>query len=546
MILSTQNYMETLSMKHLSLLLSAFALLVLASCSGSKSNKSTFVYCSEGSPTAFNPQVTTDGTSNNASAHTVYNRLVDFKTGTTEIYPSLAESFDVSADKLTYTFKLRKGVKFHTTKYFTPTRELNADDVLFSFNRMFDKNSEYHMISGGTYEYFSGMGMGELIESIKKINDYEVAITLKKPEAPFLANMAMSFMSVLSKEYADNLSKEGKKENLDTFPIGTGPYIFQVYQKDNVIKFTTNKEYFGEKPKVERLVFSITPDASVRFQKLKAGECHLVIEPSPSDLESIKHESSLKLMSGAGLNVGYLAMNTTKKPFDNLLVRKAVSMTLNKPSYIDAIYLGHASVAKNPLPPTIWSYNDDIKDYEYNVEAAKEMLAKAGYPNGFETTLWTLPVSRPYNPNGKKMGELMQADLAKVGIKVKLVSFDWPTYLKKSSQGEHEMLQLGWSGDNGDPDNFLHILLGCQSVEAGSNYARWCNSDFDKLVNDAKRITDVSERTKLYRQAQVIFKDQAPWVPIAHSTVFRAMAKNVKGYVIDPLGGDIFDKIELE
>lgn len=522
------------------------ALFVFTACQGQKSNKSSFVYCSEGSPTAFNPQVTTDGTSNNASAHTIYNRLVDFKTGTTEIYPSLAESYTVSADNLTYTFKLRTGVKFHTTAYFTPTREFNADDVLFSFNRMYDKDSTYNKVGGGSYEYFQGMGMGDLIKEIKKINDHEVSITLTKPEAPFLANMAMSFMSILSKEYADQLEAQNKKEEIDNMPVGTGPFVFSAYQKDNVIKYSAFKDYFGAKPKVEKLIFSITPDTSVRFQKLKAGECHLIIEPSPSDLASIKDQPNLKLISGAGLNVGYLAMNTTKKPFDNTDVRRAVSMALNKQSYIDAIYLGNATAAKNPLPPTIWSYNDEVVDYKFDVEAAKALLAKAGYPNGFETTLWTLPVSRPYNPNGKKMGELMQADLAKIGISVKLVTFDWPTYLKKSSQGEHEMLQLGWSGDNGDPDNFLHILLGCQSVEAGSNYARWCNAEFDKLINQAKVITDVKQRSEFYKKAQVIFKDQAPWVPIAHSTVFRAMAKNVKGYVIDPLGGDILDQVELE
>ena len=239
-------------------------------------------------------------------------------------------------------------------------------------------------------------------------------------------------------------------------------------------------------------------------------------------------------------------MNTEKKPFDDLRVRQAVNMALNKQSYIDAIYLGNAKTAKNPLPPTIWSYNDSISEYEYSPEKAKELLKEAGLEDGFETTLWTLPVSRPYNPSGKKMGELMQADLAKIGIKVKLVTFDWPTYLKKSSAGEHDMLQLGWTGDNGDPDNFLHVLLGCQGVGAGSNYARWCDKDFDSLINAAKRITDVSERTELYKKAQEVFKEKAPWVPVAHSTIFRAMAKNVEGYIIDPLGGDNFETIELK
>jgi dipeptide transport system substrate-binding protein len=518
----------------------------LVSCSGSKSNKKSFVYCSEGSPTAFNPQVTTDGTSNNASAHTIYNRLVDFAKGSTKITPALAESYDISEDKLTYTFKLRKGVKFHKTKYFTPARDFNADDVIFSFNRMFDKSHPYHKVSGGTYEYFNGMAMGKLIKEINKLDDYSVQIVLNHPEAPFLANMAMSFMSILSKEYADKLVTENKKDNIDNFPIGTGPFIFQSYQKDNVIKYKSNKDYYRGKPNIDRLIFAITPDASVRYQKLKAGECHLIIEPSPTDLAAMQKAENIKLEMGPGLNVGYLAMNTQKKPFNDIRVRKAINMALNRNSYIDAIYLGHAKVAKNPLPPTIWSYNNQVKDYDYNPEAAKKLLAEAGLTDGFETTLWTLPVSRPYNPNGKKMGELMQADLAKIGIKIKLVTYDWPTYLKKSSQGEHEMLQLGWTGDNGDPDNFLHVLLGCEGVSAGSNYARWCNNDFESLITEAKRNTDQTVRTALYEKAQVIFKEQAPWVTLAHSTIFRAMAKNVTGYVIDPLGGDIFDTVDIK
>ncbi len=531
-------------MKKLVTLVALCAL--FTSCVKEGSNKSTFVYCSEGSPTAFNPQITTDGTSNNASAHTIYNRLVEFEYGSTKVVPALAESWSISEDKLEYTFNLRKGVKFHTTKYFTPTRDFNADDVLFSFNRMRDESNPFFKVSGGTYEYFNGMDMGNLIKDIVKVDDHTVKIILKKQEAPFLANMAMSFMSVLSKEYGDKLIKEAKLGDMDNIPVGTGPFVFKSYQKDNIIKFEAFKDFYGEKAKVSRLAFAITPDASVRYQKLKTGECHLIIEPSPADLGSMKENKDITLLEGPGLNVGYLAMNTMKKPFGNLKVRQAVNHALNKTAYIDAIYLGHAKVAKNPLPPTIWSYDDSIVDYDYNIKKAKKLLAEAGFPNGFETEIWTLPVTRPYNPNGKKMGEMMQADLAKVGIKAKLVSYEWPTYLKKSSAGEHAMVQLGWTGDNGDPDNFLYTLLGCSAVEAGSNYARWCNKDFEDLVVKAKRVTDLAERTDLYKKAQVIFKEQAPWVPIAHSIIFRAMSNKVKGYKIDPLGGDIFKTVELK
>ena len=540
------SYITSFTRKIIILTMPFLLFCLTISCSQKKESKNTFVYCSEGSPTAFNPQITTDGTSNNAAAHTIYEKLVDFKYGSTDIVPALAESYQISEDRLSYTFRLRPNVSFHSLDDFKPTRNFNAEDVIFSLDRMRLKDHPFHKVGGGSYEYFNGMGMAEIIKDIKKKDPMTVEILLHRPEAPFLANLAMSFMSILSKEYADYLSLKGEKEKIDHFPVGTGPFIFKKYIKDSLIRFKRNDEYWGTKSKVKSLIFSITPDPSVRFQKLKAGECHLAIEPSPADLPAIKQVKELKLISGPGLNVGYLAMNTQREPFNSVLVRKAINMALNKKSYIDAIYLGQAIPATNPLPPSIWSYNNEIKDFNLNIEAAKLLLKKAGYPEGFETEIWTLPVTRPYNPNGKKMGEMMQADLAKVGIKVKLITYDWPTYLKKAREGKHQLIQLGWTGDNGDPDNFLNVLLGCSGVKAGSNVARWCHQRFEDLINKAKLTTDKKTRTSLYKKAQEIFKAEAPWVTIAHSKVFRAMAKNVSGYKIDPLGGDIFKYVQLE
>jgi dipeptide transport system substrate-binding protein len=213
---------------------------------------------------------------------------------------------------------------------------------------------------------------------------------------------------------------------------------------------------------------------------------------------------------------------------------------------IDAIYLGNAKPAINPMPPTLWSYNASIADYDYNPEKAKALLKKAGFKQSAPLELWTMPVSRPYNPNGKKMGELMQDDLKQVGITAKLITYDWPTYLKKARNGDHTMLQIGWTGDNGDPDNFLNVLLGCPSVEAGSNYSKWCNKDFDAAVQKARTLTSQAERTKLYRQAQVIFKKEAPWVTLAHGKTSRAMRKNVEDFVIHPFGGNKFDTVDLK
>jgi dipeptide transport system substrate-binding protein len=201
----------------------------------------------------------------------VYNRLIEFKYGTTELTPALAESWTISEDKKTYTFKLRKGVKFHKTSYFEPSRDFNADDVLFSFNRMFKEDHPYHNVSGGAYEYFNGMAMNELIKSIKKNDDYTVQIKLNKPEAPFLANMAMSFMSILSAEYGEQLIKKEKKDEIDRQPIGTGPFVFKSYRKDALIRYVGFESHFQGAPKLKRLIFAITPEPSVRLQKLKVS-----------------------------------------------------------------------------------------------------------------------------------------------------------------------------------------------------------------------------------------------------------------------------------
>ncbi len=504
----------------------------------------TFVYCSEGSPNTFNPEFATDSTSLNAT-NAIFNKLVEFKKGTTTIVPGLAESWQISKDGLTYTFKLRKNVKFHTTANFTPTRTFNSDDVLFSINRQRIAAHPFHNVGKATYESFDSMGLGKLIKDVVKVDDYTVKFVLSEPSAPFLADLTMEFACVLSAEYADQLTKKSTQDKIDIEPVGTGAFIFVRYDKDQMIRYKANAEYWDGKPKIDNLVFSITTDPSVRYQKLKLGECNMVAEPSPSDIDSMKKNTAVSLMELAGLNVGYLAFNVEKKPFDNVQVRQAINHALNRKSYIDAIYMGHAKIAKNPIPPGIWSYNDKVVDYDYSPEKAKALLAKAGLKDGFSMELWTLPVSRAYNPNGKKMGEMMQADLAKVGIKAKLVTYDWPTYIEKTRVGEHQTMMMGWMSDNGDPDNFLNDLLSCGAVAAGANRARWCSKPFDALIEKATRTANKKERTKLYDQAQVIFKGEAPWVTLANAVFYRAMSKNVTGYVMDPFNRDYFDKVDL-
>ena len=505
----------------------------------------TFVYCSEGSPEGFTPALYTSGTTFDASSRQLFDKLSMFERGGTKIVPGLATSWDVSKDGKTYTFHLRKGVDFHTTSFFKPTRQFNADDIIFTFMRQKDKNHPYHKISGGSYEYFEAMSMGSLISNIEKKDDYTVIFHLTRPESPFIANMAMDLGSIHSAEYADNMMKAGTPDEFDQKPIGTGPFVFVSYQKDSQIRYKAFDKYWQGRAKIDKLVFSITPDASVRYAKLKAGECHLMPYPNPADLAAMQKDSNINLMQQEGLNVGYLAFNTQKKPFGNVKVRQALSIAINKQAIIDAVFQGAGKIAKNPIPPTIWSYNDAVKDYDYNVAAAKKLLAEAGFPDGFETDIWAMPVQRPYNPNARRMAEIIQADWAKVGVKAKIVSYEWGEYLKRSKAGEHQTVLLGWTGDNGDPDNFLAVLLGCDAV-GSANRAMWCYKPFNDLLMKAKQVSDQGARTKLYEEAQLIFKEQAPWVTIAHSLVFKPMSKKVVDFKIDPFGGHIFYGVDLK
>ncbi|MEZ5773582.1 MAG: ABC transporter substrate-binding protein [Hyphomicrobiaceae bacterium] len=531
-------------MRHFSRAL--FGALLAGSMLAGAAEAKTLVYCSEGSPEGFDPAPYTAGTTFNASSRPIYNRLVEFERGTTTVIPGLAESWDVSDDGLEYTFHLRKGVKFQTTSFFTPTRDFNADDVIFSFERQWKKDHPWNQYTAGiAWEYFDGMDMPALLKDIVRVDDYTVKFVLNRPEAPMIANLAMDFASIMSKEYADQLEAAGTKEMLNQQPVGTGPFKFVDYQKDAVIRYQAHDGYWGGKQPIDDLVFAITTDASVREQKLKAGECHVAPYPNPADLADLKADPNLVVMEQEGLNVGYLAYNSMMAPFDNPKVRKALNMAINKQAILEAVFQGAGKVAVNPIPPTMWSYNTATVDDPYDPEAAKKMLEEAGV-TGLKMKIWAMPVQRPYNPNARRMAELIQADFAKVGVEVEIVSFEWAEYLKRSKEKDRDgAVLLGWTGDNGDPDNFLAVLLGCSAV-GGSNRAQWCYQPFEDLIQKAKTVSDQAERTKLYEEAQVVFKEQAPWATIAHSIVFMPMSKKVKGYKMDPLGSHRFDGVDIE
>ena len=517
----------------------------LAAVLGGSAYAKTLVYCSEASPAHFDPGPTTGGNDFDASSRTMYNRLVEFEHGGTAVIPGLAERWDVSEDGLEYTFHLRPGVKFHTTPYFTPTRDFNADDVIFSLERQWkEDNPWYAYLDGLSWDYFQGMDMPKFLASIEKVDDLTVKITLTEPNAPMIANLGMDFASILSKEYADQLAASGNLADLANKPVGTGPFQFVDYQTDAVIRYSAFADYWDGKVALDDLIFAITTDPAVRAQKLLAGECDIMSYPAPADVASLQDNPDITVMEQEGLNIGYMSYNTTVAPMDNVNVRKALTMAINKDAIIEAVYEGAGQNAKNLIPPTMWSYNDAIPADVYDPEQAKAMLDEAGVSD-LTIDLWAMPVSRPYNPNAQRIAELIQADWAEVGVTANIVTYEWTEYRQRGKAPDRPgAFQIGWTGDNGDPDNFFATLFSCSAIGV-SNYSSWCNDEFEAAIQDAKKVSDQTERTALYTRAQEIFKAEEPAMTLAHSKVFMPMRTKVIGYTMDPLGIHRFDNVDV-
>jgi dipeptide transport system substrate-binding protein len=505
------------------------------------------VVCTEASPEGFDIVQYTTAVTADAASETILNRLVDFAPGTTDVVPGLAESWDISPDGLTYTFHLRQGVKFQTTDYFKPTRTMNADDVLWSFQRQLDPKHPWHEKSLTGFPYFEDMGFKELLKGVEKLDDSTVKFTLSRPESPFLRDLAMAFTSIYSAEYADQLLKSGKTADLNSKPIGTGPFILTRYDKDAQIRYKANPDYWKGKVPSESMVFAITLDNNTRLQKLKANECQIALYPKPDDIAAIKADPKLKIDEMEAMMTSYVAINTSHKYLSDARVREAINLAFDKKSYLKALFgEGKATEGVNPYPPTLLGYANDIKNEPHDPAKARALLKEAGVPEGTVFTLFSRNGGAVTNPNPLVGAQMLQSDLAKVGIKIDIRVLEWGEMLKRAKGGEHDMVFAGWAGDNGDPDNFLTPNLSCDAAKNGENYARWCNKAFEDAISDARKKTDPAERAALYEQAQHVFHQEHPWISLAHPKLFTAMRNNVEGYHISPLTNNNFATTQVK
>ena len=493
------------------------------------------IYCAEGSPETFNPQLVTSGTTIDATSNQLYDRLIAYKGKENKLVPALAKSWHVTRDGKKVTFYLRKDVSFHQTDYFTPSRFLTADDVMLSFNRILESQHPFHFVSGGSYPFFQNIGLRELIEDVEKINEYTVRFHLSHADSSFLANLATDFAIILSAEYAEQLTKQKIKANIDTHPIGTGPFKLKEYRVGSLIRFYRHEQYWREPAQIEQLVFDITPSNTGRLTKLLAKECDVTAYPIAH--EKITQHKDLTLEAVTALNVGYFGFNVSKPPFDNKLVRQAISYAINKKVLLETVYQGKAELANSLLPKTSWAYDENISEQEFNPILAKSLLEVAGFSQGFTMDLWAMPVQRPYNPNAITMAKLIQADLKNIGIKVIIVSYEWNAFLHRLQLGEHQSFLLGWSADHPDPDNFFSPLLSCSATHTGSNTTFWCNQEYDDIIQKALQTTNISRRKEYYSQAMNILAQEVPLIPIAHSKRYQARGNNVTGNILAPFGG---------
>ena len=499
------------------------------SAASGSSKKDTLVFARGGDSTSLDPITTTEGETFKVTQN-IFETLLTYGPQDTTIHPGLAKSWTVSPDALTYTFKLQEGVKFQDGTDF------NADAVVFNFDRWMNGNADkfpYYTMFGGYKN-----DKGHVIKEVKALDTNTVQFVLKRPQAPFLKNLAMSPFGIASptavKKWGDQFRQH---------PVGTGPFKFVEWKQNDSITLEKNPNYWQKGlPKLNKVIFRVIPENTARLNALTNGEVDIMDGLNNSDEASVKANANLQVIERPSMNVGYIGFTVNRKPFNNKLVRQALNMAVDKKAIIDAFYGGKAVVAKNPMPPSVEGYNDAVQEYPYDLDQAKKLLAQAGFAKGFTMDLWAMPVARPYMPEAQKVAEVIQESFSKIGVKANIKTEDWATYLADAAKGKFDAFMLGWTGDNGDADNFLYTLLDKDSIGA-NNYSFYSNDQLHKILLQAQSETDQNKRNDLYKQAQVIIHDDAPWIPLVHSTPLLAAGKDVAGYLPNPTGSEVLSHV---
>ncbi|MEE8106331.1 MAG: ABC transporter substrate-binding protein [Planctomycetota bacterium] len=497
----------------------------------------TFTWGRSGDASYLDPAVVTDGESVMVVTN-IFDTLVAYEPGTINIIPWLAESWETSADDLLWTFKLREGVKFHDGS------DCDADAVVFSVMRQKDKDHPAHV---GTFAYYSDNFA--LLKNVEAVDKHTVRFTLSRKYAPFLATMSLFSMGVVSPTAwaSEGKDKNGKyKYDFAHHPVGSGPFQFKEWKIDERIVLVANENHFMGRPHVDRLVFRPIKDARARLKDLQADGVQAMDNPDLVDIAGAEADPDLTVLSQPGLNVCYMAMNTMRAPFDNVKVRQAIALAIHKKRLIAAAYHGIGEPAATMCPKGIVGHLD-IESRKPDIEAAKKLLAEAGFPDGFETELWHGDVQRAYMPDPDAVAIQIQLDLKDIGVRATIKRMEWSAYIPATRRGEHSMCLLGWMADYGDPHNFLYVLMDKDNARVGSanNVSFYRGEAYSKLVHAAQEESDPTKRIALYEDAQRILHDESPTVPLVQIPDFRVVRKNVRGLYIYPVGGEYFRTVSF-
>lgn len=491
----------------------------------------TFIYAKNGPPLTLDPALTKE-TESTVVVDNIFDALVQQRAGKIAIDPCLAKSWEISKDGKTYTFHLRTGVTFHDGSPF------NADAVIFSFQRQGDPKHPFH--GKADFDFWRSFNMDNIIKSIKALNDSTVEFNLTSPDATFLNILSMNFLQIVS---PDAMTKYGADAYRN--PIGTGAFKFVSWNDDGSVVTVANENYWNGRPYVDTLIFKPIPDARQRWQALKTGTVSMMSVPDQADIDEIQNTAGVKVSQQPGVNVAYLAMNMNKKPFDDLRVRQAIVYAIDREKLVKTVLSQMGRPAKNPIPPNLLGYNDEIRFTPFDPDKAIQLLAEAGFPNGFKCALWTLPVTREYMPNGKLAAEIIQADLKAVGIETEIFIPNFQEYLARRGNGEHELIISGWVGDVPDPHFFFYPLLDKSSAEQrpSNNAAFYKSEEMHELIVKGKETFDPLERSNIYKKACEVFNRDLPWFTIDHAVAVLPMRDNVMNYLMHASSVRKFDKV---
>jgi peptide/nickel transport system substrate-binding protein len=497
----------------------------LTACSGGTgTNGSLLIVARVKDAITMDPAEATDGMSLNITQEIVKG-LVDFKYGTFNVEPAIAQSWKTSADGKTWTFVLKKGLKF------SDGTAVDADAVKFNFDRWRLVSNPYH--GNFSYGYYASMfgGFPGLIADVKVLDPSTVAFTLTRPFTPFLHDLAMPSFGISSPT-----AVRGDLQDYGQHPVGWGPYTLVEWQKDDHMRLAANPLYpiHGGYPDV---IVRDIPDQSTSVLEMEKGDVDILTDPRPDDAKTLSAQAGLSVDFQPANNNLYLAMNMDRSPFDKLAVRQAFAYALDLQAIVTALYPKGAMVADNFTPPGMMGENDAVKAYPYDPTKAKALLAQAGMPNGFSTQLYYPTIPRPYMPDPQRIVEALQAQLKKVGINVTLEPFEWAVFLDKVHHGEHPVCLIGWSGDNGDPDDFFYPLLDKDAADAkpnGQNYSFWRDEAFHKLMLAGQATPDGPTRQAIYQQANAMVHDQVPLITIVHVEVPIVLKSSIAGFVPNP------------